>query len=126
MASCGWRPVNGQFGRLWGDNMIEKREIKITKHARERLEERVVKPMIRGVHQDYLSNPDNLEKALYSAVNSNRESLQVVESKICQKGGFFYDLKFRSYDGVIPLRGLIRDSVLVTIWPLGGWRRVVV
>jgi len=103
-----------------------KKRNKNNKACPRTLEERVVKPMIRGVHQDYLSNPDNLEKALYSAVNSNRESLKVVESKNCERGGFFYDLKFRSYDGVIPLRGLVRDSVLVTIWPLGGWRRAVV
>ncbi len=106
--------------------MNKKTEIKITRHAIERLMERVVKPMIRGVHHDFLSNPDNSERALFSAVNSNRESLRVVETKTCERGGSFYDLKFRSYNGVIPLRGLVRDNVLVTIWPLGGWRRVVV
>ena len=111
---------------MWGVNMNEEKEIEITKHAIERLMERVVKPMIRGVHQDFLSDPDNSERALFSAVNSNRESLEVVESKTCERGGRFYDLKFRSYDGVIPLRGLVRDNVLVTIWPLGGWRRVAI
>ena len=124
MASTGWRPVNGQLGRLRGDNMNEKKEITITKHARERLGERVVRPMIRGIHREFLSNPDNLEKALYSAVNSNRESLKAVEDKTTERGGVFYDLKFSSYNGEIPLRGLIRDNALVTIWPLGGWRRV--
>lgn len=97
--------------------------IDITMHALERLDERVV-PMIKGRHKKFLSERNNAEKALYSLVNTSRESLTLVEDKISERGGSFYDMKFRSYDGEIPLRCLIRDHVLVTIWPLGGWRRV--
>jgi len=97
--------------------------ITITMHALERLEERVV-PMIKGEHKKFLSDRNNVEKALYSMINISRESLTLVEDKISERGGSFYDMKFSSYDGEIPLRGLIRDHVLVTIWPLGGWRRV--
>ena len=38
-------------------------------HALERLEERVVLPMIKGGHKEFLSNRNNAEKALYSIVN---------------------------------------------------------
>lgn len=95
----------------------------ITMHALERLEERLI-PMIRGPHKKFLTDSNNIEKSIYSLLNVNRESLTLVEGKAPERGGSFYDMKFRSYDGVIPLRGVIRDNVLVTIWPLGGWRKV--
>jgi hypothetical protein len=105
--------------------MKDEKIIDITKHALERLGERVVDPMIKGGHKKFLSNPINAEKTLYSIVNISRESLTAVEDKTSERGGVFYDMKFRSYDGEIPLRGLVRDNALVTIWPLGGWRRVM-
>ncbi|MEL0213834.1 MAG: hypothetical protein VXA41_05450 [Euryarchaeota archaeon] len=105
--------------------MNDEKIIDITKHALERLEERVVLPMIKGGHKEFLSNRNNAEKALYSIVNIGRRSLTPVEDKTSERGGVFYDMKFRSYDGEIPLRGLVRDYALVTIWPLGGWRRVM-
>ena len=104
--------------------MINKKEIEITKHALDRLLERVL-PMVKGEHKEFLSNPINANRALYSLVNISSDSLTEVEDKVSEKGGIFYDTDFESFDGVIPLRVLIRDYSLITIWPLGGWKRII-
>ncbi len=105
--------------------MQNKRKISITKHALDRLEERV-RPKTRGAHSEFLSNPANAKRALDSVVNRNRRALIPVEDKLDPKGGIFYDTVFESYDGIIPLRCLIRESHLVTLWTTGGWRKMVV
>ena len=95
----------------------------ITLHALERLEQRLI-PMIRGPHKKFLSDRNNMEKSMHSLLNVHRESLTLVEDRTPNRGGSYYDFVFRSYNGVIPLRGVIRDNLLVTVWPLGGWRKV--
>ena len=104
--------------------MIDGKIIEITKHATERLAQRVVGPMIRGAHKEFLFEHRNAKKALYSMVNKDTGDLSAVEDKYPAKGGVFYDMNFSSYDGEIPVRILVRDNDLVTIWPLGKWRRV--
>ena len=63
---------------------------------------------------------------MHSLLNVHRESLTLVEDRTPNRGGSYYDFVFRSYNGVIPLRGVIRDNLLVTVWPLGGWRKVTI
>ena len=104
--------------------MNDNEEIEITKHALDRLLERVI-PMVKGEHKEFLSNPINANRALHSLVNISSDSLTAVEDKVSESGGIFYDTDFESYDGVIPLRVLIRDYSLITIWPLGGWKREI-
>lgn len=105
--------------------MINGKIIEITKHATDRLAQRVVGPMIRGSHKKFLSEHKNAKKALYSMVNTNTEDLSPVEDKYPVGGGIFYDMNFSSYDGEIPVRILVRNNVLVTIWALGKWRRTI-
>jgi len=101
------------------------KRIEITKHAQERLDQRV-RPKTRGLHNEFLSNPSNAKRALDSVVNRNRHALVPVEGKIDPRGGRFYDTEFESYDGIIPLRCLIREDHLVTLWARGGWRKRVI
>ena len=101
--------------------MKKRSEINITKHALERLDQRV-RPKTRGAQNEYLSSRGNAERVLYTIVN--RQELTLVEDKLPEGGGEFYDTRLRSYDGVIPLRILIRENALVTLWATGGWRRV--
>ena len=89
-------------------------QIKTTQHALERFIERV-QPKTYGTHRKYLSRPENAKRALHSIANS--QELIQVESKNDR-----YDGYFESYGKLLPIRLVIRDGVLVTLWPTGGWR----
>ena len=90
-------------------------QIKTTEHALERFVERV-QPKTHGTHRKYLSIPENAKRALHSIANS--QELIQVESKNDR-----YDGYFASYGKLLPIRLVIRDNTLVTLWPTGGWMR---
>ena len=90
--------------------------ITTTKHALERFIERIL-PKTHGHHRKYLSSPENAKKVLTSVANKSK--LAKVESQPDS-----YDGYFTSYGKIMPIRLVIRDGVLITLWPLGGWTAI--
>ena len=102
-------------GGLSPDARKPEMNIRTTKHSLERFVERVL-PKTHGPHRRYLSCPENAKKVLYSVANS--PELAQVESKSDR-----YDGYFTSYGKFLPIRLVIRDGALITLWPIGGWRK---
>ena len=90
--------------------------ITTTKHALERFIERIL-PKTDGHHRKYLSSPENAKKVLTSVANKSK--LAKVESQPDS-----YDGYFTSSGKIMPIRLVIRDGVLITLWPLGGWTAI--